>query len=59
MCVRSVRAGITSVKGVKAVEVSLENGTAKVLCKKNVKPEQLINAVKEAGYKAKLSKEQS
>jgi Cu+-exporting ATPase len=54
-----VRAGITSVDGVKAVDVSLENGTAKVLCKQNVTPEQLIRAVEEAGYGAKLSKEDS
>lgn len=54
-----MRAGITSVDGVKAVDVSLENGTAKVLCKQNVTPEQLIRAVEEAGYGAKLSKEDS
>jgi copper chaperone CopZ len=47
------------VDGVKAVDVSLENGTAKVLCKQNVKPDQLIRAVEEAGYGAKLANKES
>jgi copper chaperone CopZ len=44
------------VKGVKATDVSLENGTANVLCDQSVKPEQLIQAVEKAGFGAKLNR---
>ncbi len=55
MCVRSVRAGLNDVVGIKATNVCLENGTAKVLRDQNVKPDQLTKAVKEAGFETKLS----
>lgn len=47
------------VKGVREAQVSLEEGTAKVFCDQNVRPEQLVQAVEEAGFEAEIAGEPS
>ncbi len=49
-CVRHVKEAISEVSGVKSVEVSLENASAKVSSDIDLDRGALKNAVQEAGY---------
>lgn len=51
-CRQAVESAIREVSGVTNVQVSLDEGTAKV--EGNVDPQRLISAVLEAGYEATL-----
>ncbi|HXO21870.1 MAG TPA: heavy metal-associated domain-containing protein [Thermoanaerobaculia bacterium] len=50
-CAKKVEAALKGVAGVKAVEVSLEKGTAQVQTSGTVKMASLSSAVQKAGYK--------
>ena len=52
-CVMHVKEALLKVNGVNEVEVSLENKEAEVKCNDSCKKEDLIKAVKDAGYDAK------
>lgn len=54
-CVAHVKEALESVKGVKSVEVSLEEGTATVEAGLLVKDSELVEAVKQAGYEATVA----
>ena len=49
-CVRHVKEAISEVSGVKSVDVSLENASAKVSSDSDLDRGALKNAVQEAGY---------
>ncbi len=49
-CVKKVEAALKEVKGVKSVNVSLENKTAEVTLKEDVDDSVLKKAVEDAGY---------
>lgn len=51
-CVARVRSALEDVAGVEEVEVSLRPGTARVTAAAGVQQEQLIAAVRAAGYRA-------
>ena len=51
-CVAHVKAALSQVEGVKEVEVSLENETARVVLEKEVSDEVLKKAIIDAGYEA-------
>lgn len=53
-CVAHVKKALEGVEGVTAAEVSLENKNAVVTFNEGVEASALINAVKEAGYKAEI-----
>jgi copper chaperone CopZ len=56
-CVTKVDKALRGVEGVKDVNVSLKNNSAKVvLASTSVKPEMLLNAVSEAGFTASAGK---
>lgn len=52
-----MRAALLDVEGVRDAEVSLEEGTARVFCERDVEPARLISAVEDAGYGAELIEE--
>lgn len=54
-----MRAALMDVEGVRDAEVSLEEGTARVLCEQHVQVDPLIRAVEEAGYGAELIEEEA
>ncbi len=54
-CVKSVKAGLEEVGGVRSVEVSLEKGTAAVV-HEGVSDEALIAAVVDAGFRASVKR---
>jgi copper chaperone len=49
-CVSSVREEVGSITGVTAVDVDLANGTVTVDSVRQIAPEEIQNAVEEAGY---------
>ena len=51
-CVAHVKEALEKVDGVSSVEVSLENGEAKVTLAKEVSEEVLKEAIRNAGYEA-------
>lgn len=51
-CVKSVTRAVSQVPGVRAVEVSLENGTASVQCDNAVAPAAIVAAIEAAGFEA-------
>jgi copper chaperone CopZ len=56
-CVTKVDKALRGVEGVKDVNVSLKNNSAKVvLASASVKPEMLLNAVSEVGFTASVGK---
>ena len=56
-CVTKVDKALRGVEGVKDVNVSLKNKSAKVvLASTSVKPEMLLNAISEAGFTASAGK---
>lgn len=55
MCSASVEHALTGVSGVKSAEVDLKSGQAKVIADPRVKPAELVNAVKKAGFQAEVS----
>lgn len=52
-CVKKVEAALKEVKGVKSVNVSLENKTAEVTLKEDVDISVLKKVVEDAGYEVK------
>ena len=52
-CVARVKDALLHVKGVDAVDVSLEKGTARVSSKKVISDKDIVKAVTKAGYKVK------
>ena len=52
-CVAHVKNALESVKGVKEVEVNLEEGSAKVCAQSSVSQKTLEDAIVKAGYKVK------
>ena len=52
-CVKKVETALKDVKGVKSVNVSLENKTAEVTLKEDVDTEVLKKAIEDAGYEVK------
>ena len=52
-CVKKVETALKDVKGVKSVNVSLENKTAEVTLKEDVDLSVLKKAVEDAGYEVK------
>jgi copper chaperone len=54
-CVQAVTKALENISGVTKASVSLERGTAEVeTAAAAVPPEQLVSAVKEAGYEAEV-----
>ena len=51
-CVRAVENALKDVHGVQHVTVTLEPGSARIDHDENVKPHQLVEAVREEGYDA-------
>jgi len=54
-CSAKVEHALTGVSGVKAAEVDLKLGQAKVIADPRVKPAELVNAVQKAGFQAEVS----
>lgn len=54
-CVNAVRTAISRVEGVQRADVSLEDKMARVVADDAVQTDDLMAAVEEAGYTAKLS----
>lgn len=52
-CVKKVETALKEVKGVKSVNVSLENKTAELTLKEDIDTEVLKKAVEDAGYEVK------
>ena len=49
-CASHVMEALKSVKGVKKVEISLEEKKVSVICKEGTSRDQLIKAITDAGY---------
>ncbi len=54
-CSAKVEHALTGVSGVKTAEVDLKSGQAKVIADPRVKPAELVNAVRKAGFQAEVS----
>jgi len=54
MCVDNVTRAMSAVKGVSDVKVDLKKGTATVICEDDVTNEDLIKAVIDVGFAAKV-----
>lgn len=52
-CVKKVETALKEIKGVKSVNVSLENKTAEVTLKEDVDNSILKKAIEDAGYEVK------
>ena len=55
-CSAKVGHALTEVPGVKAAQVDLKSGQARVVADKRVKSTQLVNAVQKAGFQAEAMK---
>ena len=55
-CSAKVEHALTEVQGVKATQVDLETGQARVVADERVKPTQLVNAVQKTGFPAETVK---
>jgi Cu+-exporting ATPase len=53
-CVISVAKALQAVEGVTLVKVDLEEGMAEIRAKKEVDPNKLVEAVKKAGFEARI-----
>ena len=52
-CVNSVTEELTKLKGVKKVIVDLESGNVDIFADKEIMPNDISSAIKEAGYELK------
>lgn len=55
-CSAKVEHALTEVPGVKAAQVDLKSGQARVVADQRVKPTQLVDAVQKAGFQAEAMK---
>lgn len=53
-CAARVREALQAVEGVISVKVELKEGEAEVHAKKGLDPQELVEAVEKAGFKAKV-----